>query len=87
MGEDFIRSAVAFDVSARMKWHEQSLDDAIKTVLEQETPPVRGGLIGGLIGVSAEGEIVMSFNTPAMARAAANSAGKWIVDVGPTIED
>jgi len=83
MGEDFIRSAVAFDVSARMKWHEQSLDDAIKTVLEQETPPVRGGLIG----VSAEGEIVMSFNTPAMARAAANSAGKWIVDVGPTIED
>lgn len=83
IGEDFIRSAVAFDVSARMKYHEQSLDDAIKTVLEQETPPVRGGLIG----VSAEGEIVMSFNTPAMARAAANSAGKWIVDVGPTIED
>ena len=83
IGEDFIRSAVAYDVSARMKYQKQSLDDAIKTILDQETPPVRGGLIG----VSADGEIVMSFNTPAMARAAADSAGKWIVDVGTAAED
>ena len=79
IGEDFIRNAVCYDVSARMKYRGDRMQDAIRAILENPERPVRGGLIG----VSATGQISLEFNTEAMARAAADSTGRWLVNVGP----
>ncbi|QDV25111.1 isoaspartyl peptidase/L-asparaginase family protein [Aureliella helgolandensis] len=77
IGEDFIRNAVAYDISARMEYKHQSLDEAIAEVLNNPERLVRGGIIA----VGHQGEIVMRFNTPGMARAAADSKGLHEVHV------
>ncbi len=65
-GEYFIRHAVAHDISARIAYKKESLDkaaaDVVQTVLKQS------GGSGGIIGLDAQGNIVMEFNTPAMTR-------------------
>ena len=75
VGEDFIRYAVAYDVSARMRYQKQPLDDAIATILQRSDRQVRGGVIA----VDREGTITMQFNTLGMARAAADSNGRFEV--------
>ncbi len=76
-GEDFMRNAVAFDVSARMEYRGTSLQDAVQKVLHMPKRPVRGGIIA----VGKHGEIAMQFNTQGMARAAADSRGRWEIHV------
>ncbi len=76
-GEDFMRNAVAFDVSARMEYRGTSLHDAVRKVLHMPQRPVRGGIIA----VGKHGEIAMQFNTQCMARAAADSRGRWEIHV------
>lgn len=71
IGEDFIRYAVAYDVSARMRYLKQPLDDAVRAVLHDPEQTVRGGIIA----IDREGRISMQFNTPGMSRAAADSTG------------
>ena len=65
-GEYFIRHAVAHDISARIAYKKENLDkaaaDVVQTVLKQS------GGSGGIIGLDAQGNIVMEFNTPAMTR-------------------
>ena len=65
-GEYFIRHAVAHDISARIAYKKESLvkasRDVVQTVLKQ------AGGSGGIIGLDAQGNIVMEFNTPAMTR-------------------
>lgn len=78
VGEDFIRNAVAFSVSARMSLKGESLDDAVKTLLEDKAHP----LDGGIIAIDKDGNIVMRFNTPSMARAAADSTGLRTINPG-----
>ena len=75
IGEQFIRHAVAFDVAARMAYQQKSLEDAASAVIDDTLD--RGD--GGLIAVDRRGSIVMKFNTPGMARAAADSAGRFEV--------
>lgn len=71
-GELFIRANVAADVSARMLYARQSLHAAAAGALaDMET---LGG-DGGLIAVSAEGEIALPFVSEGMKRAWATSAG------------
>lgn len=77
VGEDFIRNAVAYDVSARMAYRGDSLEQAVKEILASEEHRVRGGIIA----VSHDGQIVMQFNTAGMARAAADSQGRHEVHV------
>lgn len=77
IGEDFIRSAVAYDVSARMAYRGDPLDRAVDDILAGDRHPVRGGIIA----VSHDGQIVMRFNTPAMARAAADASGRFEIAV------
>src|SRR5690606_24266478 len=72
VGEDFIRNAVAYDVSARMAYRGDSLEQAVKDILGNEQRPVRGGIIA----VSHDAQIVMQFNTAGMARAAADWQGR-----------
>ena len=75
-GEDFIRNAVAYDVSARMRYQNATLELATKSIVENADRKVRGGLIA----VDKNGNIAMPFNSADMARAAADSIGLWIVE-------
>ena len=77
IGEDFIRNAVAYDVSARMRYQQVSLQTAVNSILTNEQRQVRGGIIA----ISRTGQIVMEFNTEGMSRAAANSEGLFQVRV------
>jgi beta-aspartyl-peptidase (threonine type) len=77
VGEDFIRNAVAFDMSARMRYQGDSVDHAAASILSNKEHPVRGGIIA----ISHNGTIVMRFNTEGMARAAADSDGRHEVHV------
>src|SRR5690606_7309422 len=45
VGEDFIRHAVAYDVSARIAYRGDSLEQAIQDILADEQHRVRGGII------------------------------------------
>lgn len=79
-GEEFIRHAVAYDISAQMKYANRSLQESVDRVLNQTLKPNDGGIIA----VDRAGNIVMEFNTPGMARAAADSTGRdevlWLAD-------
>lgn len=77
-GEDFIRHAVSYDISARMRLLKQPLKKAVHTVLHDPEQLVRGGVIA----ISRTGEITMQFNTPGMSRAAGDSTGYREVKVG-----
>ncbi|MEM9931755.1 MAG: isoaspartyl peptidase/L-asparaginase, partial [Bacteroidota bacterium] len=65
-GEYFIRYAVAHDVSARMQYLNESVDQAATTLIQETLKPVGGS--GGLIALDAKGNISMPFNTPGMYR-------------------
>ncbi len=75
VGEQFIRHAVAFQVSARMRFNGEHVDDAVKHILSEELNPGDGGIIA----VDRLGNISMHFNTDGMARAAADSNGRFEV--------
>ena len=75
IGEQYIRNAVAYDVSAQMKYKGKSLKDAIEDNLKNRLD--KGD--GGLIGVDKDGNIFMATNTQGMARAAADSSGRFEV--------
>ena len=76
-GEQFIRHTVAHSVSARMEYGGLSLQEAVDQVIDQELNEGDGGLIA----VSAKGEIVMRFNTPGMFRGAADAEGRFEVGI------
>jgi L-asparaginase / beta-aspartyl-peptidase len=78
LGEQFIRHAVAFHISARMAYLKQPLKDAVKEVLHKTLDADDGGVIC----VGADGTIVMDFSTAGMARAAADSTGWREVKIG-----
>ena len=55
----------------------RALQDAVQEVLHMPHRQVRGGIIA----VGRHGEIAMQFNTEGMARAAADSRGRWEIHV------
>ncbi len=71
-GEEFIRHNVAADVSARLKYAKQSLQQAADTIMKDVLPFD----CGGLIAIDKQYNIVAQFNTPALARALADSNGR-----------
>lgn len=78
IGEHFIRNAVAYDVSARIVYKGQSVKDAVQHVIKKTLKPGDGGIIA----VAHDGSIWMDFNTPGMTRAAADSSGRFEVQLG-----
>ena len=76
-GEEFIRRAIAYDVGARMKYGEDSLQGAARKTLA--SLPAGGG---GLIAVDGAGRMVALFNTPGMSRGEADSNGTFRIGVG-----
>jgi beta-aspartyl-peptidase (threonine type) len=65
-GEYFIRTVVAHDVSCLMQYKGLSLQQASEIVIKDKL--VKMGGEGGLIGVDANGNIALVFNTEGMYR-------------------
>jgi L-asparaginase / beta-aspartyl-peptidase len=76
-GEQFIRNAVAYQISAIMEYTGASLQEAAEIVVYEKLN--KGD--GGIIGVGSDGSIAMVFNTPGMYRGAANSEGLFDVRI------
>jgi beta-aspartyl-peptidase (threonine type) len=66
-GEIFIRAAVAHDICSRMRFGGRALSDAVREVVLEELPAMRGE--GGVIAIDGKGEIAMEFNSEGMFRA------------------
>ena len=66
-GEVFIRSAVAHDICARMRYGGRGVAAAVREVVLAELPALGGE--GGVIAIDAHGEIAMEFNSEGMFRA------------------
>ena len=73
-GEYFMRSVVAYDISALMEYKDLSLKEAVYKVIHKKLPSLGGD--GGLIAIDNKGNIVMDFNTPGMYRASINKDGE-----------
>lgn len=76
-GEEFIRHAVAHQISAIMEYTGASLQEAAEQVIHGKLKPGDGGIIG----VSHTGEIAMVFSSLGMYRAAADSHGRFEVKI------
>jgi beta-aspartyl-peptidase (threonine type) len=78
IGEQFIRHCVAYRISALMEHKgmnlQQAADEVVHKVLSKND--------GGIIAVSATGEVAMPYNTAAMARGCATSNGRFEYGVG-----
>lgn len=72
IGEYFMRVNAAADVSARIAYARQSLEQAAAAVIEDVR---RLGGAGGLIAVDARGNVTAPFSSQGMKRGLANSAG------------
>jgi beta-aspartyl-peptidase (threonine type) len=66
-GEVFIRTVVAHDICARMRFGARSIGAAVREVVLGELPPLGGE--GGVIAIDARGEIAIEFNSEGMFRA------------------
>ena len=78
-GEYFMRSVVAYDISALMEYKDLSLNEAVYNVIHKKLPSLGGD--GGLIAIDNKGNIVMDFNTPGMYRASINKDGEKNIDI------
>jgi len=66
-GEIFIRTVVAHEICARMRFGGRSIGAAVREVVLVELPPLGGE--GGVIAIDARGEIAIEFNSEGMFRA------------------
>jgi L-asparaginase/beta-aspartyl-peptidase (threonine type) len=73
LGEYFMRVNAAADVSARIAYARQSLDEAAASVIENVR---RIGGNGGLIAVDAKGNVAAPFCSEGMKRGIASSSGQ-----------
>jgi len=78
-GEAFVRACAAHDVAARIRYGGASPTEAAEAVLVR-VEAFDGD--GGLIAITAEGEIITPFNTPGMKRAWASAGAPAMVGVG-----
>ncbi|MFZ4058331.1 MAG: isoaspartyl peptidase/L-asparaginase family protein [Ferruginibacter sp.] len=72
-GEMFIRAVAAYDVSCLMEYKNLSLSEAMHVVVDDKLTQIEGE--GGMIGVDAQGNIAMVFNSAGMYRGARSSDG------------
>ena len=78
-GEPFIRGVVAYDVSCLMEYKGLSLHEAMNIVVNDKLIKLEGE--GGMIGVDAQGNAAMIFNSAGMYRAMRNSDGEHEVAI------
>lgn len=77
-GELFIRSAVAYDISAMMEYQARTLDSAAKISLDKVK--ALGGE-GGVIGIDKFGNVTLSFNSDGMYRGYVGPNGKPVIKI------
>jgi beta-aspartyl-peptidase (threonine type) len=73
-GEYFIRSVVAHDIAALMRYSDTPLQDAVENIVLEKL--VEFGGSGGVISINREGDIAMEHNTPGMYRGSIDTSGK-----------
>ena len=73
-GEPFIRCVAAYDVSCHMEYKGMTLAEAMHEVVLVKLPAMEGE--GGMIGIDAQGNVCMPFNSAGMYRAMQDSEGK-----------
>lgn len=78
-GEYFIRSVVAYDVAAKMKYANMSLEAAANKIVYEELVDFGGA--GGLIALDKAGNVSMPFNTTGMFRGYMNKKGSPMVSI------
>jgi beta-aspartyl-peptidase (threonine type) len=78
-GELFIRSVVAYDISALMEYKGLSLSEACHEVVMKKLVAINGE--GGLIAIDKHGNIELPFNSEGMYRASKNSNGQQVVAI------
>ncbi|WP_028883974.1 isoaspartyl peptidase/L-asparaginase family protein [Taylorella asinigenitalis] len=72
-GEHFIRSVVAYDISALMDYKGLSLKDACDEVVYKKLPLIDGS--GGLISIDKDGNAYLPFNSAGMYRGLGYATG------------
>ena len=77
-GEYFIRSVVAYDISAMMNYKGMPLKEAAEAAISKVG---KLGGTGGLVAIDKEGEIAMPFNTTGMYRGKVGADGKISVAI------
>jgi beta-aspartyl-peptidase (threonine type) len=77
-GEMFIRTVAAYDVSCLMEYRALSLQAAMEIVVNDKLMKIEGE--GGMVGVDANADVAMIFNSEGMYRAMKSSDGR--VEVG-----
>jgi len=77
-GEYFMLGVTAFDLAARMKYKNLSLEDAARETVEQLT---KIGGEGGFIAVDANGNVTLPFNSEGMYRGFAKEDGEIVVEI------
>ncbi len=78
-GEYFIRSVVAYDISALMEYKGMSLHEASNFVINKKLKKFGGS--GGVIAIDKHGNVAMPFNTAGMYRGSVRKDGEIVVDI------
>jgi beta-aspartyl-peptidase (threonine type) len=78
-GEFFIRSVVAYDISALMEYKGLTIQEAAYEVIHNKVAKLGGD--GGVVGIDRNGNPMMEMNTPGMYRAHMDAAGKLEVKI------
>ncbi|MCS7189540.1 MAG: isoaspartyl peptidase/L-asparaginase [Bacteroidia bacterium] len=78
-GEYFIRSVLAYDIAARVRYKQLPISEAIQQAFRERLESIGGQ--GGVIAVSPSGEIFLYFNTPGMYRASIDAQGHIFVEI------
>ncbi len=78
-GEYFIRLTVAARICALVELQGLSLQDAADQVIQDELTAMQGD--GGIVALTADGDIAWSFNTPGMYRARQSEGGTPVVAI------
>lgn len=72
-GEPFIKCVAAYDVSCHMEYKGMDIEEAMKAVVHGKLLELDGE--GGMIGIDAEGNVTMQFNSAGMYRGFYKSDG------------
>lgn len=78
-GEFFIRNVVAYDVAALMKYKGLTIEEAANEVIMNKLLPIGGS--GGIIGLDAKGNIIMTFNSEGMFRGKLSSNSEMLIGI------
>lgn len=78
-GEYFIRGVVAYDIAAKVKYLNISVEEAAKTVINEQLKNIGGS--GGVICLDQKGNYAMIFNTEGMYRGVKQKGKKMEVSI------